>query len=41
MTAAYIGRVPAGVNEGLLGKSAAAGLKLIRKPSQVGSYQLL
>jgi len=36
MTAARIGRVPAGVNRYLLEKCAAAGLKLIRKPSQVG-----
>ena len=36
MTAARIGRVLAGVNKELLKKSAAAGLKLIRKPSQVG-----
>ncbi len=40
MTPACIGRVPAGVNRELLEKSAA-GLKLIRKPSQVGQDQLL
>jgi hypothetical protein len=31
----------AGVNSELLEKSATAGKKLIRKPSQVGIYQLL
>jgi hypothetical protein len=36
MTAARKGRVLAGVNKEELEKSAAAGLKLIRKPSQVG-----
>ena len=37
MTPPCIGRVPAGVNRALLKMCAAAGLKLIRKPSQVGS----
>jgi hypothetical protein len=40
ITAARKGRVLAGVNKEVLKKSAAAGLKLIRKPSQVGDYQL-
>ena len=33
------GRDPAGVNRELL-ENSAVGMKLIRKPSQVGSYQL-
>jgi hypothetical protein len=37
MTPPCIGRVPAGVNGALLEMCAAAGLKLIREPSQVGS----
>jgi len=41
MTAAHKGRGAAGINRKLLEKSAAAGMKLIRKPSQVGHYQLL
>ena len=36
MTAPSKGRGAAGVNEGLMEKSATAGMKLIRKPSQVG-----
>jgi hypothetical protein len=36
ITAARKGGVPAGVNSELLEKCAAAGMKLIRKPSQVG-----
>jgi hypothetical protein len=41
MTAASKGRGAAGVNEGLMEKFATAGMKLIRKPSQVGYCQLL
>ena len=36
-----IGSGAAGINRKLLEKSGAAGWKLIRKPSQVGAYQLL
>ena len=37
MAPASAGRFAAGVNRKLLEKSAAAGMKLIRKPSQVGT----
>jgi hypothetical protein len=37
MTAANEGRGAAGINKKLMEKSAAAGMKLIREPSQVGS----
>jgi len=40
MTPVGKGRVPAGVNGKLL-ENSTAGMKLIRKPSQVGAYQLL
>jgi hypothetical protein len=40
IAAARKGGVPAGVNSELLEKGAAAGMKLIRKPSQVGYCQL-
>jgi hypothetical protein len=35
MTPAYVGRVPAGDNRKLLGKSAAAGMKLIGNPAKL------
>ena len=41
MAPAGKGRLPAGVNRVLLEKSGAAGMKLIREPSQVGHFQLL